>query len=93
MQAAPPECIAKIVTENSYIAQLLRLCGIGIVNAFSIMAAIGNITRFSAPKKLVSYIGLAPTVNESGNSKYKSCLQQGGRIHLKAKLIQSAQAL
>jgi len=37
-----------------------------MVVALAIMAAIGAVTRFDRPQKLVSYLGLNPSVRQSG---------------------------
>ncbi len=35
--------------------------------AATFMASVGDIHRFSSPRKLVSYLGLDPRVRQSGN--------------------------
>ena len=41
-----------------------------------IEAVVGDITRFANPKKLVAYLGLAPSVADSG----LSIRGRGGRV-------------
>ena len=41
--------------------------GIDVTVAVSILAAVGDFTRFDSPDRLVSYLGLNPRVRQSGN--------------------------
>ena len=52
-----------------------KATGINIIVAAGLVAAIGDIRRFSSPQKLVSYVGLNPRVRQSGLG-----LAQHGRI-------------
>jgi hypothetical protein len=45
---------------------LIQLPGISLIAGLSILAAIGDISRFPSSKKLVSYAGLGSRVHESG---------------------------
>ncbi len=47
--------------------RLMTITGIDVMVAMSVMAAIGDITRFSSPQKLVSTFGLNPKVRQSGD--------------------------
>ena len=42
--------------------------GVNVQTAATFMAAVGDIGRFSSPRKLVSYLGLDPRVRQSGSS-------------------------
>ena len=46
---------------------IMSIPGIGYVNGGIILGEIGDITRFSAPKKLLAFAGLDPSVYQSGN--------------------------
>ncbi len=72
----------------------MRLLGIGVINAFALLAVIGDIRRFEGPAKLVAYIGLNPGQRESGKGK-KVRLGVGmrGRGDIRRLLIQGAQAV
>ncbi len=88
------DVIAKEVLSQPMMRELMVLCGIRILCAFSIMAAVGDINRFKTPKKLVAYLGLSPRVRQSGNSKSTSHgISRSGRRETKTLLIQAAQAV
>jgi transposase len=42
--------------------------GVNVQTAATFMAAIGDIRRFSSPRRLVSYLGLDPRVRQSGST-------------------------
>lgn len=62
---------------------LKSIKGIGDVTAMHFVAEVGDIERFSCPKKLIAYCGLDPTVYESGRFKGKSRLSKRGNRHLR----------
>jgi transposase len=47
--------------------RLMTIPGVGVGTAVTSMAAIGEIARFSSPRKLVAYLGLDPRVRQSGD--------------------------
>jgi transposase len=50
------------------IRRLMTVPGVSLVSAASFMAAVGDVHRFSSPKRLVSYLGLDPRVRQSGDA-------------------------
>jgi len=84
--------MAQEVAADRSLLQLMRLLGVRHIIAFAIAAVVGDITRFANPKKLVAYLGLAPSVADSGVSiRGRGDLVTFGRGDLRALLIQSAQ--
>ena len=55
--------------------RLMTIPGIGTATAVTLMSAIGDISRFESPRKLVAYLGLDPTSRQSGDQPAR-----GGRI-------------
>ena len=49
--------------------RLMTIPGVGIAGAAALMAAIGDISRFDSPRRLVAYLGLDPSVRQSGRSR------------------------
>ena len=49
------------------VLRLMSVPGVNVQTAATFMAAIGDIGRFSSPRKLVSYLGLDPRVRQSGS--------------------------
>jgi transposase len=50
------------------VARLMTIPGVDAIAGISIVAAVGDFTRFDDPDKLVAYLGLNPRVRQSGNS-------------------------
>lgn len=60
------ECLKKESAQDERILLLVQLPGVAMLTAITILAAIGDITRFSTAKKLVGYAGLGTRVHDSG---------------------------
>lgn len=72
----------------------MKLLGIGQINAFALLAVIGDVRRFERPEKLVAYLGLNPGQRESGRGKHiKLGVGRRGRGDMRRLLIQGAQAV
>jgi len=70
---------------------LLRTCpGVGWVLAYTIASEIGDISRFSSPRKLVGYTGLCPRVDQSGERDRRGALRKNGPTYLRWALIEAA---
>src|SRR5437879_5670362 len=50
------------------IRRLMTVPGVSLVSAATFVAVVGDINRFSSPKRLVSYLGLDPRVRQSGEA-------------------------
>jgi len=86
--------IAQEVLADPQLLSLVRLCGVREQVAFALGAIIGDITRFTEPKKLVKYIGLNPAFDESGNNKWEGGIGGGhGRKDLRGLLVEAAQSI
>lgn len=71
-----------------------RLCtitGIGAVTALAICSVIGPISRFARPNKLVGYLGLDPTVRQSGDRPARTGhISRAGQAHARGLLVEAA---
>ena len=61
---------------------IMTIPGIGFVNGGIILGEIGDIHRFSEPKKLLAFAGLDPSVHQSGNfqAKRTRMSKRGSRV-------------
>jgi transposase len=84
---------SEVLSEAAGLLRLARLCGLSLVTIYGLTAAIGDITRFPQSKKLVAYLGLNPSVCQSGNWEGSTSLRRHGKGPLRALLIQSAKKL
>jgi transposase len=59
--------IARQVRDDANVRRLLTIPGIDVVTAATLVAAIGDVRRFPTSRHLVGYLGLHPTIRQSGN--------------------------
>jgi len=85
--------LARLSTQppwNELVPFLMQLPGLALLSVMTVLAAIGDISRFPTDKQLVSYGGLAPGVHESGESRQDGHISKQGRRELRRVLIEAA---
>lgn len=86
--------IGRQICGEPLMLRCMKLLGIGQINAFALLAIIGDVRRFERPEKLVAYLGLNPGQRESGRGKHiKLGIGQRGRGDLRHLLVQAAHAV
>ena len=71
---------------------LIQLPGFGLLTAMTILAAIGDVTRFETAKQLVGYAGLGASVHDSGNPHRTGRITKSGRREMRWALVEAAWA-
>jgi transposase len=85
--------IGVTVVDQRAVRRLLTIAGMNVTVAAGLVAAIGDIRRFSSPQKLVSYFGLNPRVRQSGLGRAQhGRISKIGRSHARALLVEAAWA-
>ena len=69
---------------------LMQIPGFGLLTSMILLAAVGDIARFSHPKKLVGYAGLGAGVHISGQKHQEKSITKQGRKELRWTLVQVA---
>jgi transposase len=69
---------------------LIQLPGFSIILSMTILAAIGDISRFPSPNKLVAYAGLGASVHDSGKTHRTGKITKTGRRELRWSLVEAA---
>jgi hypothetical protein len=83
--------LAKEAIADPVVARLMTIPGVDAIAAISILAAVGDFSRFTDPDKLVAYVGLNPTVRQSGNSApVHGRISKAGRAHVRGVLVEAA---
>ena len=72
------------------VANLCCLRGISTVSSFAIAVEIGDFTRFKKARSFVSYLGLHPSLNESGESSSSGKITKTGNSHVRRLLVEAA---
>ncbi len=70
---------------------LMQLPGFGVITTMTVLAAIGDIGRFETSKKLASYSGLTPGLEQSGTKNRGKGITKEGRRELRWALVEAAQ--
>jgi transposase len=86
------EIIAEQAAGDERVLLLVQMPGVGLIVSMTILAAIGDITRFPSAKKLVGYAGLGARVKDSGETKRTGGITKTGRKDLRAAMVTAAQA-
>ena len=85
--------IAQSALDDAAIKRLITITSVNLAVAAGLVAAIGDIGRFSSPQKLVSYFGLNPRVHQSGlGAAHHGRISKVGRSHARAMLVEAAWA-
>ena len=83
--------IARAALADPNVTRLMTIPGIDMVVAVGLMAAIGRIERFSNPGKLAAYIGLNPSVYQSGDgAAHHGRITKRGRSNARHLLVEAA---
>jgi transposase len=74
----------------SKIVYLMQIPGFGVVLSMIVLSAIGDISRFSHPKKLVGYAGLGAGVHDSGQTHQEKSITKEGRKEFRWAMVEVA---
>jgi transposase len=85
--------IAQAAIDDRAVKRLLTIAGVNLTVAVGLVAAIGDVSRFTSPQKLVSYVGLNPRVRQSGlGFAQHGRISKHGRAHARSMLVEAAWA-
>jgi transposase len=85
--------IARLSTQEPWADQatfIMQIPGFSILLTMTILAAIGDISRFPHPKQLVGYAGLGASVHDSGQTRRTGKITKTGRRELRWSLVEAA---
>jgi transposase len=71
---------------------LQALRGVQFTVAVTVIAALGELTRFDNPRQLMSYLGLTPAEYSSGERRRQGSLTKTGNAHARHALVEGAWA-
>jgi hypothetical protein len=75
------------------VRRLMTIPGIDATVALSLVAAVGDFTRFRTPDRLVAYLGLNPRVRQSGGQPAThGRITKAGRAHARGMMVEAAWA-
>jgi transposase len=87
------QALAERALQDDRVRRLMTIGGVHMTVALGVLAAISDIARFSSPDKLVSCLGLNPSVRQSGiGPAHHGRITKQGRSHARAMLVEAAWA-
>jgi len=69
---------------------LIALRGIDIITAMTIMAELGDISRFDKPRQLMAFLGLIPSEYSTGGKRRLGSITKTGNGHVRRVLVESS---
>jgi len=84
------ECVAQDKELNKQVTLLTTIKGLGEKTAIELITHIKDIGRFDSAKKLASFSGLVPQIQQSGSSLNRSSLSKMGNVNLRKSLYMPA---
>jgi len=72
------------------VAALQTMRGMALVNAATLIAELGDLSRFTNPRQLMAYLGLVPSEHSSGASVKRGGLTKAGNSAARRLLIEAA---
>lgn len=64
--------------------------GVGLIVAVTVVAEVGDFSRFAKPRQLMAYLGLVPSEHSSGASVRRGGITKAGSAHARRVLIEGA---
>ena len=83
-QALPNWSLAHVVEA------LMAMRGISLITAMTILAELGDLTRFDSPRQLMAFLGLVPSEHSSSNKRRQGAITKTGNGHVRRVLVESA---
>jgi transposase len=69
---------------------LMALRGIDIITAMTVVAELGDISRFDSPRQLMAHLGLVPSEHSSGGRRQRGGITKTGNGHARRVLIEAS---
>ena len=85
VRTAPPQM-------RAVIEALQALRGVATVSAATVVAEVGQLSRFSNPRQLMGYSGLVPSEYSTGSRRRTGGITKTGNAHLRRILVEAAWA-
>ncbi|MEK7877824.1 MAG: IS110 family transposase, partial [Pseudomonadota bacterium] len=74
------------------VAALQGMRGIQFVHAMTLVAELGDLTRFASPRQLMAYLGLVPSEDSSGPRRRQGSITKAGNTYARRALVEAAWA-
>jgi transposase len=82
--AVPEWSLAEVATA------LMALRGIDVISAATLLAEIGDLSRFKTPRELMAYLGLVPSEDSTGDTVRRGAITKAGNRRARRMLVECA---
>ena len=92
-KAALDERLSRLALEGEWsqtVARLRCFRGIDTLTAFVLALEIGDFARFQRPARLASWLGLVPSLDQSGESRRQGAITKTGSGYARRLLVEAA---
>lgn len=72
------------------VKSLMALRGCRLITAMTLVAELGDISRFDSPRQLMKYLGLVPSESSSGPKTRRGGITKTGNGHVRRVMIEAA---
>ncbi|HEX9841094.1 MAG TPA: IS110 family transposase [bacterium] len=69
---------------------LMALRGVSLITAMTVLAELGDLTRFASPRELMGYLGLVPSEHSSGGTRRQGGITHTGNGHARRVVVEAA---
>ena len=80
--AVPDWSLAPVVTA------LMAMRGLDLVSAATILAEVGDLSRFQTPRELMGYLGLVPSEDSTGDEVWRGPITKAGNRRARRMLVE-----
>ncbi|MGE5158185.1 MAG: IS110 family transposase [Gemmatimonas sp.] len=84
------EDLAQNWSQAPVVAALQAMRGVAFIVAVTLVAEVGDFTRFSNPRQLMAYLGLVPSEHSSGSTVRRAGITKAGNAFARRALIEGA---
>lgn len=68
---------------------LMALRGVSLITAMTVLAELGDVSRFDSPRQLMAYLGLVPSEHSSGSRRRQGAITKTGNGHVRRVLVEA----
>src|SRR5260370_14206298 len=80
--AVPEWSLAEVATA------LMAMRGIDVISAATLLAEIGDLSRFRTPHELMAYLGLVPSEESTGDTVWRGSITKAGNRRARRMLVE-----
>jgi transposase len=84
------EKIAAVAAEDRSVRFLMTMTGVGYFTALLVLSEVGDVSRFRGDKEFASWMGLTPSLHQSGEKAWVGSVRGPGNRRLRWAMVEAA---